>query len=231
MTTAARRRRIRGLGDPRQPCIPHDARDLDSFRRWVLGESAPANVRLAYLNGDIWFEFTEDPLPTHGRLKGAVHATLAGLVQDGHLGQYYAGGVLVRPRTSRYLGTPLGSFVSYDSLRSGRVSRVAGTAPGVVELVGGPDLALEVVADNSVRRDAVDLFDAYWKAGVGEYWLIDARGDAPRLDVYRRGPKGFVATRRAADGWLKSLVFGRSFRLTQSTDEVGDPRYTLEVRP
>jgi hypothetical protein len=29
----------------------------------------------------------------------------------------------------------------------------------------------------------------------------------------------------------KSTVFGRSFKLTQQTDQLGDPEYTLAVRP
>ena len=42
-------------------------------------------------------------------------------------------------------------------------------------------------------------------------------------------PKGYVVARKKAE-WLKSQVFGKSFRLTRQEDEFGNPEYTLEVR-
>jgi hypothetical protein len=59
--------------------------------------------------------------------------------------------------------------------------------------------------------------------------LVDARGTELRFDILRKGPKGYSAVRRKA-GWLKSAVFGHEFQLTQRTDELGHPKYTLAVR-
>ena len=48
---------------------------------------------------------------------------------------------------------------------------------GYVELDGSPDMVLEVVSDSSVEKDIDVLMDLYWKAGIREYWLVDARGE------------------------------------------------------
>jgi hypothetical protein len=37
-------------------------------------------------------------------------------------------------------------------------------------------------------------------------------------------------TVRKHGGWVKSAVFGKSFRLTEQTDPLGHPEYTLAVR-
>jgi Uma2 family endonuclease len=52
-----------------------------------------------------------------------------------------------------------------------------------IEILGSPDLVVEIVSDSSVRKDTTLLRDAYWKAGVREYWLFDARGAEIRFDI------------------------------------------------
>ena len=42
-------------------------------------------------------------------------------------------------------------------------------------LNGAPDLAIEVISDDSVRRDRITKRDEYAAAGVPEYWIIDCR--------------------------------------------------------
>lgn len=39
--------------------------------------------------------------------------------------------------------------------------------------IGAPDLIVEIVSPSSARRDRVDKFNKYEKAGVREYWLIE----------------------------------------------------------
>ena len=79
---------------------------------------------------------------------------------------------------------------------------------------------LEVLSDSSVEKDIVILFDAYWQAGIAEYWLVDARKGPVRFDIYRHTSKGYVATRKQA-GWVKSAVFSKSFRLSQRQGPLG----------
>ena len=66
---------------------------------------------------------------------------------------------------------------------------------------------------------------------VLEYWLVDVRDPAhPQFDILRHGARGYTATRRQAGGWLRSGVLARLFHLSQTTDPLGDPKYTLAVR-
>ena len=71
--------------------------------------------------------------------------------------------------------------------------------------------------------------DIYWRAGIPEYWLVDAREDRLHFDILRHGSGGYVAARKQAS-WIKSRVFGKSFRLTRHVDDVGNPDYTLSAR-
>lgn len=44
-----------------------------------------------------------------------------------------------------------------------------------LRIVGAPDLVIEVISDDSVRRDRITKRDEYAAAGVPEYWIIDCR--------------------------------------------------------
>lgn len=90
-------------------------------------------------------------------------------------------------------------------------------------------MVLEVISESSVQKDEVILKEAYWEAGIAEYWLVDARKQALRFDIFRHTSKGYVATRKQA-GWLKSGVFGKSFRLRKRTNVLGHPDFILDVR-
>jgi Uma2 family endonuclease len=90
-------------------------------------------------------------------------------------------------------------------------------------------MVLEVVSDSSVRKDTQQLREGYWEAGIREYWLVDARKEPLVFDILRHTPKGYRPSPKK-DGWIKSNVFGKTFRLIQETNESGDPEYTLEMR-
>src|SRR5688500_8492086 len=97
------------------------------------------------------------------------------------------------------------------------------------EVRGSPDWMLEVVSPTSVRKDTRLLPTAYFRAGVREFWLVDARGTELEFTVFARGETGFEAV-LPRDGWHDSAVFGRRFRLERERDRRGGWRYTLHVR-
>jgi Uma2 family endonuclease len=90
-------------------------------------------------------------------------------------------------------------------------------------------MALEVMSESSVRKDTDRLRELYWRAGITEYWLVDARDLQISFVILRRTAKGYVQVPKQA-GWQKSTVFGKSFKLTVRDDEDGFPEYTLAVR-
>ena len=55
---------------------------------------------------------------------------------------------------------------------------------------GGADLVVELISDDSVRRDRVEKFDEYAAIGIPEYWILDTRDGKAQADFYHRGPSG-----------------------------------------
>ncbi len=119
--------------------------------------------------------------------------------------------------------------MSHQSITDGKVQFIRGPHGHYAEIQGSPDMVLEVVSRSSVRKDTVTLLKAYWEAGVKEYWLADAREEPLTFEIYRRGARSFQRV-RAQDGWLKSAVFGKAFKLVETTDKHDLLEYSLEVR-
>ncbi len=137
--------------------------------------------------------------------------------------------LLLRHFEADISGNPDATFLSYATPQSDRVRLVEGAEGGYTEVQGSPDMVLEVLSRGSEKKDRVILREAYWKAGVREYWLVDARKEPLALDILRHTARGYAAARKRA-GWVRSAVFGKSFRLLQGRDALGHPEYTLEVR-
>lgn len=211
--------------------LPAWVTTLDGFRRWVHSGALPEKLSAHYFRGDVWVDLRMEEMFTHNLVKGAVFVGLTRLADETGTGMALSDGMLVT-NDEAALGTePDAMYLLYSSFQSGKVRYTAGetTDAEATELVGSPDLVAEVVSPSSVDKDTDRLMTAYRDAGVGEYWLVDARGGEPRFDIYRRTAKGFVAVRKQ-DGWVRSPLFGKHFRMTRRLVHVGFPRYTLEIR-
>ncbi|MBM3993171.1 MAG: hypothetical protein FJ303_03300 [Planctomycetes bacterium] len=64
---------------------------------------------------------------------------------------------------------------------------------------------------------------------MSEYWLADSTIETPELVIMRLVNGKYVAARRD-DGWVKSHVFGRSFRLTCRKDVKDVSQFNLETK-
>ena len=209
--------------------IPAWIRDLESFRRWASSEEAPEKCPVFYLAGEVWIDMSKEQIFSHVRLKQKFYQVLGLLSERKKLGKFFPDGLLLTNEEADLSGNPDGTFVSNSGFRAARVRLIEGAEAGHVELEGSPDMVLEVVIDRSEERDTDVLRELYWKAGIREYWLVDARGDRLQFDIFRRTSRGYSATQKTG-GWMKSAVFGQSFRLTRRTDEIGHPEFTLKVR-
>jgi Uma2 family endonuclease len=209
--------------------VPHAVADLDSFHDWMRSGDFPESGRIDFLAGELWIDMSEEQLFSHVRVKGEFCRVLSNVERDRGRGFYLVDGARVSHPEADLSAVPDGIFVLNESVQTLKGQIVAGVGGGYVRIEGGPDIVLEVVSDSSVQKDTVRLRNLYWKAGVREYWLVDARREAPTFEILRRGEKGFVSTRKR-DGCLASVVLGMSFRLTQHTDPMGHPAFTLEMR-
>ena len=106
---------------------------------------------------------------------------------------------------------------------------VEGMEEGYLEVEGLPDMVLEVISNSSVHKDKAVLRQAYWQAGVREYWLVNARREPLSFDILRHTVRGYSATPHS-QGWGRSAIFGKAFRLVAGITPLGHADYTLEMR-
>lgn len=71
---------------------------------------------------------------------------------------------------------------------------------------GAPDIVVEVISEDSVRRDRMEKFLEYEREGVREYWLIDSRPGHAAVDVFTLEQGSFVPLDANEEGWLESKV-------------------------
>jgi Uma2 family endonuclease len=209
--------------------IPEWVTDLAAFRRWTDATDFPDNGNVWWLRGQVWADMSKEQLFTHNHVRTRITTALDNLVYELDLGWFFSDGALVTNALAGLSGNPDGTFVSHEALDQGRAVLIQGKSGGLTEIEGSPDMALEVVSESSVVKDLTLLREDYFVAGIREYWLVDVRQDPMTFDVLRRNSKGFVATRKVG-GWVKSQVFGKSFRLTRSKNQRGQVRFQLDVK-
>lgn len=88
---------------------------------------------------------------------------------------------------------------------------------------------LEILSKSSEQKDNVTLKQRYHEAGIREYWVVDVRKEPLVFDIFRATAKGYVRTAKH-QGWVKSVVFGRSFKLEAIAGLQGHPNYNLSVK-
>jgi Uma2 family endonuclease len=208
--------------------IPDWVVDLDSFGRWVDSDDFPDEGRIDYLKGEVWVDMSREQVFSHTQVKTEFAIVLGGLIRTDDLGEYFTDGLRWSNIDVDLTVRPDGVFISNEALDD-RVRLIPGAKDGYVEVEGAPDLVLEIISDSSVQKDTKRLPRLYWEAGVREYWLVDVRGERLAFSVFRHTTKGYVASRKK-DGWVKSGLLGRSFRLTRKANKFRHERYVLDVR-
>ena len=212
-----------------QVVVPNWVTSIDAFRRWVDADDFPEKGRIWWLKGELWIDLSREQIFSHVLVKTEFTAVVASLVQTDESGLFLTDGLFLSNIAADIAGKPDSTYIATATLQSDRVRLIEGAEGGFVELQGSPDMVLEVLSASSVKKDTVVLKQAYWDADIREYWLVDARGEPLQFDIFRHTARGYAAQRKQ-DGWIKSPVFGKSFKLTQRIGPAGHPDYTLAVR-
>lgn len=211
------------------------AESLDGFRGWVRSPDRPDEGRWTYYRGKVLFDMAAEKVNAHAGVKSKITSVLDRWVSERSLGVVYADGVWYTDDDADLSNEPDGSFLTWGSLKTERVRLIEsseGDGDGI-EYRGGPDWALEVVSNTSVVKDTQWLPEAYFAAGVREYWLVDARGDAIEFTLYRRDESitdAFTIVPPDDDGRRRSDLFGVDVKLTRRRDPIGGWQYNLEIR-
>ncbi len=211
--------------------IPASALTLAGFRDWATSDDFPQHIRAAFIDREIFIEMSNEEPQTHVAVKDEISRVLMNLNRELKLGKFYGDGVLVSNEDASVSNNPDASFFTLESFRSGRVRLVPkeGKVGKYREIEGTPDWVVEVISESSVRKDTEQLRTAYHRAGILEYWLIDALGEEIVFQILNHRKNGYAAT-PLREGWLRLRVFDRDFRLERQRDAFGLWEYTLHVQ-
>lgn len=209
--------------------IPAGVVDIDSFREWATSDDFPERGKIWWLRGEVWTDMSPEQVLTHAHVKLKFSTLLDTLATRKNLGMVFPDGVLLSNIEADISGEPDLTFATYDSIDSGRVVLVPGKSGGIMQLLGSPEMVLEVISNSSVRKDKDRLLEAYFDAGIDEYWLVDVRKEDWMFEIFRRGKGEFVATKKVR-GWVHSSVFGKSFRLVAGRPLGVNTTFQLKTR-
>jgi Uma2 family endonuclease len=204
--------------------IPSDVQSLADFRRWTLSPEFPNSGRIDYIRGRIEVDMSPEELFVHGSVKVEIVGGLLPIVKKNRGSRLFSDRVRVSCPSADLSVEPDVVFVFRETIRSGLVRLVpkATGEPGrYVELEGAPDMVAEIVSDTSVTKDTRRLPQAYFQAGIREFWLVDARGESLRFEIHVRGKEAFEPVEPDPHGFQESVVFGCCFRLDRRLDEDG----------
>ena len=193
--------------------VPPDVHTLAGFRRWVFSDDFPEKLKIHYINGNIWTDMTKESIQSHILVKAAVFETLRRLMCEMDLGEFFPDGVLLTNRKAKISNDPDGVAVTWQAVDRKRV-RFHKNKDSELEIQGTPDWVMEIVSTSSVTKDTKQLRRAYHKAGIREYWLIDARGEEIKFQILGWRKAGYVQL-SVEDGWHQSRVFDHEFRLVR----------------
>lgn len=213
--------------------IPVGFRDLETFRRWARSDGFPERGRIDFVAGDVEVNMEAEDLGTHGTPKVDISSDIREEVVRKDLGMIWVDRARVSNVDADLSLEPDIVLVLWETLESGRARLVpkAGRGAGrYVEIEGSVDLIVEIVSDFSEAKDTRRLRERYHRAGVREYWIVDARRAELLLTVLRWAPGGYVASPPGGAGFRRSRVLGHDVRLVRTPARMGLMRYSLESR-
>lgn len=213
--------------------LPMGILDLARFRDWLRSPDFPESARIDWVQGRLEVEVAPEDLETHGSPKSTIAGKLVALLQEPCRGRVYIDRArLTCPGTDLSVEPDI-LCVLFETLEAGRaqlVLRAAGQQGRFLEVEGAVDLIVEVVSDGSVKKDTLELRELYHRAGVQEYWIVDARGLPLRFEVLIHRPEGYAGATPSPDGYQRSGVLGAEVRFSRVAERAGCQIYRLDVR-
>lgn len=208
-------------------------RDLAEFRRWALSESFPETGRIDFIAGRIEVDMSPEDLFTHGTLKSKVAGVIEQRIASLDIGHTFIDSTRISSIAGDLSCEPDVVVICYESIDNGQVSfvsKASGAEGRYVEVEGAPDLIVEIVSDSSVTKDTRRLPEAYHRAGVKEFWLIDARKEELVFQVHRNEASGFANVQQDNEGFQQSAVLQCPVRIDRERHQRGHWVYRLRMK-
>ena len=183
---------------------------------------------MCFSSGRLHIEKSPQDYKTHSPVVDAINDVLVALTKERDLGRSFRAPNWFTDEGSSLSTEPDGFLVRWGSIESGRV-RI--NPERTSEMLGRPDMVLEAVSKSSRKKDTVELVADYAAAGIEEYWIADALGADPELQILSLGASNRY-TRIGCDGegWIESPLWQAAFRLVRIPGRVGWIDYRLERR-
>jgi len=207
--------------------IPWSAQTLEGFRAWVatLDEHGP---RVSFARGRLHVEMSPQSYSTHEPLVHAINVRMSALARELDLGRYFLPPSWFTNEPTELSTEPDGFFATWSSLEAGQL-RI--NPERSIEALGRPDMALEVVSPSSRRKDLVEHVADYASAGIREYWIADACGEALVFRILSLDARGeYAESAPDGDGWMHSVLWSRDFRVRRLPERAGFTDFVLDVR-
>jgi Uma2 family endonuclease len=208
-------------------------RNLAEFRRWALSDAFPQRGRIDYLDGRIEVDMSPEDVFTHGTLKSEIARAITRRVDELDLGHTLISDTRVSSAPADLSAEPDIIVLTHQALDEGRVRlipKASGEPDRFVEVEGGPDLVVEIVSDSSEQKDLRRLPSAYFKAGVHELWLLDARGAEVRFGIHHRAEESFQTAAADDAGYQPSPVLQARLRIVRTRHARGHWTYRLQMK-
>src|SRR6516165_10766488 len=129
-----------------QVSIPATITDVEAFRRWARSDDFPERGRFSFLRDKVWVDLSMEQIFTHNQVKAEFAEVLRPLAKAGAFGYYLVDRALLSNLEVELSTEPDGMFVSYQAINEGRVRLIEGAQDGIIEILGTPDMVLEVVS-------------------------------------------------------------------------------------
>ncbi len=211
--------------------VPASANTLAGFRQWALSDDFPDRGKIAYVAGGLIVDMSLESLENHSDIKSEISRVLLNLVRQQNLGRLHIDGALVANEEAGVSNEPDILYLSKQTLKSGRVALtpVVDNPKSSKEIVGAVDWVLEIVSPSSIQKDKVLLREAYFKSGIGEYWIVEVVENQIEFQLLVPGSQEYVAS-KPQEGWLYSPTFDRQFRIDREKDDDGFWLVTLYMQ-
>jgi Uma2 family endonuclease len=138
--------------------VPLSLGSLADFRRWALSDAFPDSGRIDFIDGRIEVDMVPEDIFCHGTLKTEIARIISHRVKRGRMGHLLIDKGRVSCPAAELSVEPDIVFLSHETIRSGRVHltpKAGGQQGRYVEIVGPPDLIVEIVSDSSDRKSVV----------------------------------------------------------------------------